>query len=206
MDVVTKVCVLGGTFDPIHRGHLIVAGVVRERLSSAEVMLVPAGQPWLKSERAIATAADRLAMVRLAAAGQCGLSVSTIEIERSGPSYTVDTLRALKTVLPSGDELYFILGWDNLLDLPRWHKPEEIIRLCRLVAVPRIGSRVPEAAALEKRLPGLSGRVILLDKPEIDISATVIRERVKLGLPINHLVPDAVGHYIQEHHLYRSGK
>jgi nicotinate-nucleotide adenylyltransferase len=199
-------CVLGGTFDPIHRGHLVVAHIVRERLCPAEVIVVPAGEPWLKSGRSVTPAADRLAMVELAVAGHTGLSVSTVEIDRPGPSYTVDTLRFLKSSLPAEDELFFILGWDNLLDLSRWREPEEIIKLCKLVAVPRIGSRVPDAAALEKCLPGLSQRVVLLDKPEIDISATVIRERVKLGLPINDLVPDGVAEYIGSHRLYRNGQ
>jgi nicotinate-nucleotide adenylyltransferase len=196
-------CVLGGTFDPIHRGHMVVASVVREKLCPAEIILIPAGQPWLKSGRTIAPTADRLAMARLAAAGQAGISVSTIETDRPGPSYAVDTLLALKKDMPEADELFFILGWDNLLDLPRWHKPREILSLCRLAAVPRIGSRVPDAATMEKLLPGLSRRVILLDKPEIDISATVIRERVKLGLTIRHLVPDAVEEYILGRGLYR---
>ena len=197
-------CILGGTFDPIHRGHLLVASVVREKLCPAEVMLMPAGNPWLKSGRIVASAADRLAMVRLAAEGQTGLSVTTLEIDRPGPSYTVDTLRTLRKSLLPGEELFFILGWDNLLELSRWCEPEKIIQLCRLVAVPRIGSRVPDSVTLEKLLPGLSQRVILLEKPEIDISATVIRERVKLGLPVNHLVPDAVADYIKNHQLYRN--
>ena len=199
-----NICVLGGTFDPIHRGHLVVAEVVRARLYPAEVMLVPAGQPWLKSGQVAASTEDRLAMVRLAAA-EAGLQVSTTEIERSGPSYTVDTLRALRASLLPGDELNFILGWDNLLNITHWHMPEEIIKLARLIAVPRIGSPVPNVDVLEKSLPGLARRVVLLDKPEIDISATVIRERVGLGLSVGHLVSEVVARYIQDHGLYRKG-
>jgi len=197
-----NICILGGTFDPIHRGHLVVAEVVRSSLSPAEVILMPVGRPWLKNERDIAPATDRLAMVRLATA-ETDLQVSTIEIEHPGPSYTVDTLRALRASLSPGDELYFILGWDNLLDIARWREPEEILMLARLVAVPRVGSCVPDADMLEKHLPGLAQRVVLLDKPEIDISATVIRERVGLGLSIDHLVPEVVARYIREHGLYR---
>lgn len=196
-----NVCVLGGTFDPIHKGHLLVAKVVRSHLHPAEVVLVPTGRPYLKNEQSITSVDNRLAMVRLAAGAE--LTVSTIEIERPGPSYTVDTMRAFRASLPQGDELYFILGWDNLLDIARWHEPEEIIKLARLIAVPRIGSRVPDMSVLEKCLPGLAQRVVLMDKPEIDISATVIRERLGLGLPINHLVPEAVASYIEEHGLYR---
>ena len=197
-----NMAVLGGTFDPIHSGHLMVADVVRERLAPAEVIFVPAGQPWLKAERRISSVADRLEMVRLAIQGNRHYSLSTVETERSGPTYTVDTIRELKSQVSPRDELYFILGWDNLLDLPRWHKPAELISLCKLVAVPRIGFRVPDDTTLEKLLPGLSKRVILLDKPEIDISASVIRERVSRGSPITNLVPPAVEAYIKEKGLY----
>jgi nicotinate-nucleotide adenylyltransferase len=199
-----NIAVLGGTFDPIHSGHLLVADVVCERLAPAEVVFVPAGQPWLKAARRISPVEDRVEMVRLAIQGKRHYRLSTAETERSGLTYTVDTILELKSRVSPQDELYFILGWDNLLDLPRWHKPQELISLCKLVAVPRIGFRVPEEATLEKLLPGLSKRVILFDKPEIDISASVIRERVSRGLPITHLVPPAVERYIRERALYKS--
>ncbi len=199
-----NIAILGGTFDPIHSGHLIVADVVRERLAPAEIIFAPAGQPWLKADRHISPVVDRVEMVRLAIQGNRRYRLSTVETERSGPTYTVDTIRELKSQVSAQDELYFILGWDNLLDLPRWHKPAELISLCKLVAVPRIGFRVPVEATLEKLLPGLSKRVILLDKPEIDISASVIRERVSRGLSITHLVPPAVEAYIKEHGLYKT--
>jgi nicotinate-nucleotide adenylyltransferase len=197
-----NVAVLGGTFDPIHSGHLMVADVVCERLGPAQVVFVPAGQPWLKADRRISPVGDRVEMVRLAIQGNPRYSLSAVETERCGPTYSVDTIRELKSRISPQDELYFILGWDNLLDLPRWHQPAELISLCKLVAVPRIGFRVPEEAVLEKLLPGLSKRVILLDKPEIDISASVIRERVGRGLPITNLVPPAVEAYIREKGLY----
>lgn len=98
---------------------------------------------------------------------------------------------------------FFILGWDNLIDLPRWHHPLQLIKMCRLVAVPRIGYPVPDLAPLEAAIPGLTGRLIMLDKPEIDISASVIRERVRQGLSIEHLVPEAVEKYIRERGLYK---
>ena len=199
-----NIAVLGGTFDPIHSGHLMVAAVVCERLAPAEVVFVPAGQPWLKADRRISPVADRIEMVRLAIQGNRHYRLSAVETERCGPTYTVDTIRELKAQVLAQDELYFILGWDNLLDLPRWHEPEELISLCKLVAVPRIGFRVPEEITLEKLLPGLSKRVILLDKPEIDISASIIRERVSRGLPITNLVPLAVEAYIRGKGLYKS--
>jgi len=197
-----KSAVLGGTFDPVHLGHLMLAEVVREHLAPAEIIFMPAASPWMKEHIPVSPPADRLEMVRLATRGRTGFCVSTIEIERGGMTYTVDTLRDLRGRLPEGRELYFILGWDNLLELPRWREPGEIIKLCTLVAVPRVGHRVPDAAMLEKLLPGLSSRAILLSKPEIDISASVIRERVRRGESIRHLVPEAVAGYIRDRHLY----
>jgi nicotinate-nucleotide adenylyltransferase len=194
--------VLGGTFDPVHAGHLMVAEVVRAKLAPVEVVFVPAGQPWLKQGRPVSSAADRLAMVALAVDAHPGLRVSSIEIERGGPTYTVDTIRDLRAGLPLEDELYFIVGWDNLLDMGRWHSPAELVMLCKLVAVPRVGYRVPDKETLDKILPGLSKRVILLDKPEVDISASVIRERARLGQSLAHLVPPSVENYIKEKGLY----
>jgi nicotinate-nucleotide adenylyltransferase len=142
-------------------------------------------------------------MVRLAIDNKPNLRLSTMEVERAGPTYTVDTIKELKKKLGAGDELFFILGWDNLVDLPRWHQPELLISLCRLVAVPRVGCLVPDLESLDEAIPGLSERVVMLDKPEIDISASVIRERVAQGLPISHLVPEAVEKYIKEQGLYK---
>jgi len=163
---------------------------------------VPAGQPWLKAKIRISAAKHRVQMVRLAIAGKPYLKLSTMEIERSGPTYTVDTIKKLREKLGTDDELLFILGWENLEDLPRWHQPELLIALCCLVAVPRVGCPVPDLSSLEEVIPGVSQRVILLDKPEIDISASVIRERVIQGLSIEHLVPEAVEKYIRENQLY----
>ena len=194
--------VLGGTFDPIHLGHLVVAEEVTAHLNLAGVLFMPAGQPWLKAGTNISAAEHRVQMVRLAISGKPGLRLSTMEVERAGPSYAADTIRALKGRLGDGDELFFILGWDNLIDLPRWHQPAQLISMCRLVAVPRVGSPLPDLGSLETKIPGLLERVVMLDKPEIDISASVIRERVSQGLSIEHLVPKPVEKYIKEHGLY----
>lgn len=194
--------VLGGTFDPIHVGHLLVAEEVRARLEPAEVLFVPAGQPWLKLNNAISPAQHRLEMVRLAIAGKTYFKLSTMEIERPGPTYTVDTIAQLQTQLNAGDELFFILGWDNLNQLPQWHQPQRLIKMCRLVAVPRVDSPTPDLGSLEAAIPGLKGKVILLDEPRIDINASEIRERVAQGLSISQLVPEPVERYIKEHRLY----
>ncbi len=194
---------LGGTFNPIHIGHLALAEEARARLELAKVLFMPAGQPYRKTNTHILSAEHRLQMVRLAIAGKPHFRVSTIEIERAGPSYTVDTISELKSQLNDEDEVYFILGWDNLEELPKWREPRQLITLCRLVAVPRIGYRVPDLSSMEAKIPGLSKWVVMLDKPEIDISASVIRERVARGLSIKDLVPEAVEKYIMECGLYR---
>lgn len=194
--------VFGGTFDPIHNGHLIVAEEVRDELNLAEILFVPAGQPWLKPDSPIAAVEHRVQMVRLALVGKPYFKPSTVEIERAGPSYAVDTIDKLQGQLGTGDELVFILGWDNLAQLPLWREPARLITMCRLVAVPRPGYPPPDIKALETAISGLSQRVVLMDKPQIDISAAVIRERVAQGLPVSHLVPEPVERYIREHGLY----
>ena len=194
--------VFGGTFDPIHSGHLAVAEEARARLALAEILFVPTGQPWLKPASPIAAVEHRQEMVRLALAGKPHFKLSTVETERAGPSYAVDTIAELQRRLGAWDELFFILGWGSLVELPQWKEPSRLVEMCRLVAVPRPGYPVPDLQALEAVVPGLSERVIIMDKPEIDISATVIRERVAQGLSIEHLVPEAVEKYIREHGLY----
>jgi nicotinate-nucleotide adenylyltransferase len=197
-----KIGVLGGTFDPIHIGHLKVAEEVTASLSLGEVIFVPAGQPWLKGDNLISPAKHRLEMLRLALAGKANFKLSTMEVDRPGPTYTVDTMAEFEAELGSRDELFFILGWDNLTQLPRWHEPSRLIKLCRLVAVPRVDYPPPDLTALDAVIPGLSQRVILLEKPRIDINASEIRQQVARGLSIHHLVPAAVEGYIKEHRLY----
>ncbi len=196
--------VLGGTFDPIHVGHLLVAEEARARLNLTETLFVPAGQPWLKLNNAISPAEHRVEMVRLAIADKPYFKLSTMEIERAGPTYTVDTIAELQAQLGAGDELFFILGWDNLIQLPQWREPSRLIKMCRLLVVPRVGYPDPDLDSLEAAIPGLSQRVILLDQPQRDINASEIRQRVAQGLSIHHLVPEPVDRYIKEHRLYVS--
>lgn len=141
-------------------------------------------------------------MLRLALTDEPYFKLSTVEIERAGPSYTVDTITELREKLSSEDEAFFILGWENLAELPQWREPSRLIKMCCLVAVPRPGSPRPNLKTLEVSIPGLSQRVMLLDKPKIDISASDIRERVAKGLSVRHLVPEPVNRYIKEHKLY----
>ncbi len=197
-----KIGVLGGTFDPIHNGHIVVAEETRTHLDFAEVLFVPAGQPWLKVYGHISAAEHRVQMVRLAIADRPYFKLSTMEIDRAGLSYTVDTMTELQAQLGAGNELFFILGWDSLAQLPQWREPSRLIKMCRLVAVPRPGYSLPDLNSLEAVIPGLLRRLIVLDKPEVDVDATEIRRRVARGLPIGHLVPEPVGEYIRQHRLY----
>lgn len=194
--------VMGGTFNPIHNGHVVVAEEVRVHLNLTEILFVPAGQPWLKANSPIAAAEHRMQMVRLAIADKPYCKLSTMEIERVGPSYTVDTIAELQGQLRGEDEIFFILGWDSLAELPQWREPSRLIKMCYLVVVPRPSYPPPDLNSLEADIPGLSQRLILLDTPHIDVSASQIRNRVAQGLPISHLVPEPVEGYIREHGLY----
>jgi len=197
-----KIGVLGGTFNPVHIGHLMVAEEARASLNLAEILLVPAGQPLLKLDYPVTPAEHRLQMLRLAIAGRPHFKVSTVEIERPGPSYTVGTIAELRVQYSSEDEIFFILGWDSLAQLPGWREPSRLIKMCYLVAVPRPGFQRPDLKALEDLIPGISERVLLLDKPQIDISASAIRELAAQGLSLRHLVPEPVEEYIRQHKLY----
>jgi len=194
--------VLGGTFDPIHNGHLIVAEEARARVNLAETLFVPAGQPWLKTDRPISAVEHRVEMVRLAIADKPYFKLSTVDIERADASYTIDTIADLQGQIGAEDELFLILGWDSLAELPQWHEPSQLITMCRLVVVPRPGYPRPKLKKLEASIPGLSQRVMFMEGPEIDISASLVRERVAKGLYVRHLVPEPVNRYIKQHKLY----
>ncbi|MFH0942220.1 MAG: nicotinate-nucleotide adenylyltransferase [Chloroflexota bacterium] len=197
---------LGGTFNPVHNGHLAVAGEVMRRLKLDEVWFLPAGQPWMKTGEPVTDAAHRVRMLRLATRGKHDFRVSTLEVERPGATYTVETMSRLRAMRGRGDELYFIMSRATLAQLPGWREPARLINLCRLVVVPRPGTPEPDLGALAKLIPGLSPRVIFLDKPLVDISATDIRRRVARGEGIGELVPAAVARYIKEHGLYRGNR
>ncbi len=192
--------VLGGTFDPIHIGHLVVAEEARIKLGFNEVLFVPAGQPWLKLDRNITPAEHRVEMVRRAIADNPHFKICTLEVERTGPSYTVDTLTMLREQLGSEASLFFILGHDTLAELPSWKEPKKLAQLCRLVVAPRLGSK--DLKHLETEIPGLLDKVIQLDMPVIGISSSGIRQRIAQGLPIRYLVPAEVEKYITGQKIY----
>ena len=195
-----KIGILGGTFDPIHIGHLVVAEEARIKVGLNEVLFVPTGQPLLKPDRSITPADLRVEMVRRAIADNPHFKLCTLEIERPGPSYTVDTLMMLREQLGSEVSLLFILGRDTLAELPSWKEPQKLVQLCRLVVAPRLGAK--DLQQLETEIPGLLDKVIQLDMPVIGISSSGIRQRIAQGLPIRYLVPTSVEKYITEQKIY----
>ena len=189
--------ILGGTFDPPHTGHLVLAEQAREQLGLAKVLWVPTGEPWRKPDRPVTPGEQRAEMVALSIEGNEAFELSRLEIERPGPSYSVDTLEALRELYP-GDELVFIIGGDALNDLPNWRRPERLVELATLAVAAREGHAAGEPPA------GLRARVESIDMPRIDISATELRRRATEGRSLRYLVPDTVEKYIREHGLYRS--
>jgi nicotinate-nucleotide adenylyltransferase len=197
--------VLGGTFDPPHIGHLILAEEARLALALGQVLFVPAGEPWRKAGRKLSPRQDRLAMVRLAVGDDPHFAVSTVETDKEGPSYTAETLAALREQVGADSELFFIVGQDSLADLPNWRQPQRIISLARLAVATRTAWESAQADALEKEVPGISQRLVWLDMPRIDISSTAVRQRVRQGLSIRYWVPGAVEEYVRQHGLYAGG-
>ncbi len=199
-----RIGILGGTFDPPHFGHLAIAQEAQENLGLDRVYFVPAPEPPHKFGEPVTPFAERLEMLRLALAGQPSFTISLVEANRPGPSYTTDTLSELRRDFPSGTELFFIMGMDSLEELPTWHEPQELVRLARLAVLRRPGYKV-DLDALENQVPGVKASTVLIPAPELGISSTDIKARVRAGRPIDALVPPAVAEYIREHHLYEKG-
>ncbi len=190
--------IFGGTFDPVHLGHLIVAEHAADTADLAQVLFVPAGRPPHKAGKALAPGADRLAMVELAVAGNPRFAVSRVELERaSEPSFTIDTVRRMKA--EGVRDVALILGADSLVELSTWREPEALVAECRVLVVERPGWELERAPAhLRARVTGIS-------TPRIDISSSAIRARIAAGLSIRYLVPEPVREYILAHRLYRPG-
>ena len=197
-----RIGVLGGSFDPVHVGHLILAESAIARLRLDELILVPAGRPAHKRGRALASAEDRVAMLRLAVRGNAKLRVSRAEVDRSGVSFTVRTLEALTRVRPGA--WFFLMGEDNLREFGTWRDPGRILQLARLAVVPRAPRPARFAIA---RLPlALRRRVVAVPMPRVEISSSEIRRRLRGGRPVRYLVPDAVLSYMERHGIYRNGR
>lgn len=195
-----RIGVLGGTFDPIHNGHLVAASEAAHQLGLAEVVFVPAGQPWQKAASLRTPAEVRYQMVVAATADDPRFSVSRVDIDRAGPTYTVDTLADLHDSRPDA-ELFLIVGSDALANLATWREPERVIQLCHLVGVSRPGPAADEDGL---EVPGVPGAAVTrLTIPALDISSTAIRARVAGGEPVDYLVPGSVARLIAKAGLYR---
>ena len=194
--------ILGGTFDPIHLGHLLIAEESRISLGLDQVLFVPAGRPWLKEGQPLTEACHRAQMVELAVSSNPHFRVIRNEVDRSGPSYTVDTLEELREELPAA-ELFFILGLDAFESFHRWKEPGRILELCRLVVVSRPGYSDEERDRLLATCGDQADRICVLPVHNVDFSATEIRRRASQGISFRYQVPDAVEAYISEQGLYR---
>ncbi len=202
MTATPRIGAFGGTFDPIHIGHLIVAAELQHALDLDRVLFLPAGDPPHKAEQRITPALHRLEMLRLATADEAAFEASTLDLSRSRPSYTVDLLARLHEAIGPA-QLVFLMGEDSLRDLPTWHQPGRIARLAELGVARRPGVEV-SMEALIAAVPEVSGRVHLVQVPEIGISSRDIRRRVAAGAPIAFQVHQAVEAYIEREGLYRN--
>jgi nicotinate-nucleotide adenylyltransferase len=200
--------VFGGTFDPIHNAHLAVAEEAAEVLGLERVLFVPAGEPPHKPGREITPATDRLAMVEVAIAGNPRFAVDRLEIDRPGPSYTVDTLEALRAGHGAGRagaaaDLVLVLSAEAFLGLMSWREPRRVLELARVVVAPRDGYPDAGPGFLAEHLPDLADRATFLDGPRLRLSASELRARAASGRSLRYLVPDAVSAYIGDHGLYQ---
>lgn len=196
---------MGGTFDPIHLGHLVVAEAAREAHRLDQVVFVPAGRPPHKKETEVSEARHRYVMTLLATMSHPQFTVSRIELDRQGKSFTVDTLSQLIEEAGEGTELSFILGADSMADVPNWREPERLLGLCRFLVVSRPGFGMDDVkTSLGPLYEEHKSRLELLDVPAIGVSSSDIRRRVAQGKSIRYLVPDGVLRYIHDHGMYRN--
>jgi nicotinate-nucleotide adenylyltransferase len=192
-----RIGVLGGTFDPIHNGHLVAASEVAHALELQEVIFVPTGQPWQKEDRHLSPSEDRYLMTVIATAFDPLLTVSRVDLDREGETYTVDTLADLRAARGPEAEFFFILGADALSGIKTWHNTENLYSLAHFVGCTRPGHPIDKTDLPE------DGDFTLIELPALEISSTACRERVRGGRPIRYLVPDGVIEYIAKRGLYR---
>jgi nicotinate-nucleotide adenylyltransferase len=196
MGDVQRIGVMGGTFDPVHHGHLVAASEVAQVFTLDEVVFVPTGQPWQKDDRQVSPSEDRYLMTVIATASNPRFSVSRIDIDRGGPTYTIDTLRDLRAERGDDAELFFITGADALAQIMSWQDVNELFKLAHFVGVTRPGHRLTGDGLPEDN-------VSLVEVPALAISSTDCRQRVARGEPIWYLVPDGIVQYIAKRRLYR---
>jgi nicotinate-nucleotide adenylyltransferase len=198
-----RVGILGGTFDPPHIGHLWLATLAADGLDLGYVLFMPSARPPHKGKKAISNAADRVMMTRLAISGDPGLDLSLVEMERPGPSYTVDSLAQLRAHLGENVSLVLIMAADSFAEIETWREPGRLLELAEWGVGPRPGTPLPQRAELERRFGTAASRIHLLDGPSLDVSSSEIRARVAAGRPIRYLVPRAVEELITARGLYR---
>ena len=197
-----RIGIFGGTFDPPHLGHLILASEAHAQLKLARLLWVLTPVPPHKLNQPISSLDHRLAMVKLALKGESAFKLSMIEVERSGPHYTLDTIRVFSSQYPNAD-LILLLGGDLLRDLPTWHRPADLVAACRQIGVMRRPGDSIDMASLEKKIPGLNSKVKFVEAPLLEIASSEIRRRAARDLPFRYYLLPAVYQYIQKHHLYR---
>jgi nicotinate-nucleotide adenylyltransferase len=196
-----RIGLFGGTFDPLHVGHLMLASVAWDALELDRVWFVPVGDPPHKQRGSISPAAHRMTMLALSIAADERFEAMRIDIDRPGPHYSVDMITLAAAIEPAA-AFHFLMGSDSLRDLPKWHAPERLITLCRLGVLRRPDAPV-DPAELGAVLPGLQGRIDWIDGPQIALSSSEIRARVRAGLSVRYMVPEPVLPYINAHDLYR---
>jgi nicotinate-nucleotide adenylyltransferase len=197
--------ILGGTFDPIHTGHLILAQEVLGQLGLDEIWFVPTGEPWMKRGQRLTSQVHRKEMVELAIKGNERFKLSTLEMDRPGKTYTVDTLEELRAGEMRDDEVLFIMGVDTLNSVHLWKSPERVLELAQLVVALRPGHGALDVGSLAAIDPTIGERLMTVRLPLIEISGTELRRRAASGESYRYLVPDAVGEYIKTNGLYRLG-
>ena len=203
MGIGRRIGILGGTFDPIHYGHIALGKKVASTLKLKRILFIPAGNPWMKSEKSVSSAHHRLKMLELGIAGIEEFSFSDMEIKRSGPTYTYETILDLTKDKPETKTIYLILGWDAIKEFHRWKNSDRLLKLVRIVAVARPGYEEFLTQYQENKDIRVFDEAVVIDKSISGITSTIIRERIKLKQSINNLVPKDVEEYILEHGLYK---
>jgi nicotinate-nucleotide adenylyltransferase len=198
-----RIGILGGTFDPPHVGHLWLATLAADAIGLDRVLFMPAAQPPHKARPEMTSATDRLLMTRLAVAGDDAFELTLIEMERAGPSYTIDSVVELRRLYGDDAELFLLMAADSLAQIDSWRQPNELLERIEWVVGPRPGVALPDRSALEDRFGVNAGRIHLLDGPSLDVSSSQIRERVAAGHAIRYLVPRGVEELIVDRGLYR---
>lgn len=203
LDGSRRLGILGGTFDPPHIGHLWLATLALDALALDRVLFMPVAQPPHKAERTLSSATDRLLMTRLAIGENPSFEVSGVEMERPGASYTIDSIEELQRSYGEQTTFFLVMAADSLAQIDTWKEPDRLLSMLEWAVGPRPGTALPDRRALEVRFGGAADRIHLLDGPSLDVSSSVIRQRVASGLAIRYLVPAAVEDLILSRRLYR---